>query len=124
MPSIDPLIGLLTPMQRDGARDFAVGSGAVLSASKVRQSLGVMVGELPWRTRFGSKIPGMRFGRSSDAVTSERIRVQAVDALAMWAPSVTIQSVEAERLDTTVVVRVVYREDGVATEASLSLMDQ
>ncbi len=122
--AVDPLIGILTPMQRDGARDFAIGSGPALSVSKVRQALGVQTGELPWRTAFGSKIPGMRFGRGGDAVTAERIRVQAIDALARWAPGVRIQSVEAERLDTTVSVRVVYLDDGVPAVALLSLPEE
>jgi hypothetical protein len=54
---------LLIPFRRDKKRDFAVGSGEALLASKVRQALlteGATArssGELPWRTNFARGWP-------------------------------------------------------------------
>jgi hypothetical protein len=48
--------GILVPFRRDKKRDFATGSGPLLLASKVRQTLLTegttprSSGELPWRT--------------------------------------------------------------------------
>jgi len=107
----DTLIGLLTPLQRDGARDFASGTGDRLSVSKIRQVLGTAMGELPWRTSFGAGIPRLRF-RTNDEVLAEQARVRAVDALAKWAPSVRIESVSVSRDSTTVAIQVFYSDGG------------
>lgn len=121
MPA-EALIGLLTPMQRDGATDFAVGSGALLSVSKIKQVLGTAMGELPWRASFGAGIPRLRF-RTNDALLAEQARVRAIEALAAWAPSVRVTSVTVDREDTTLAIRVIYVEDGEERVASVALAE-
>ena len=62
---------LLIPFRRDKKRDFAVGSGEALLASKVRQALlteGATArssGELPWRTNFGAGLALLRHQRNA-----------------------------------------------------------
>ena len=67
---------LLIPFRRDKKRDFAVGSGEALLASKVRQALlteGATArssGELPWRTNFGAGLALLRHQRNDAALRS------------------------------------------------------
>ena len=77
---------LLIPFRRDKKRDFAVGSGETLLASKVRQALlteGATArssGELPWRTNFGAGLALLRHQRI-DAALKVLARVFVRDAL-------------------------------------------
>jgi hypothetical protein len=72
---------LLIPFRRDKKRDFAVGSGEALLASKVRQALlteGATArssGELPWRTNFGAGLALLRHQRN-DAALKELARLR------------------------------------------------
>lgn len=83
---------LLIPFRRDKKRDFAVGSGEALLASKVRQALlteGATArssGELPWRTNFGAGLALLRHQRN-DAALKELARVYVRDALKRWVPA-------------------------------------
>src|SRR5690606_40483450 len=69
---------LLIPFRRDKKRDFAVGSGEALLASKVRQALlteGATArssGELPWRTNFGAGLALLRHQRNDAALKELR----------------------------------------------------
>lgn len=117
---MDPLIGLLTPLQRDGARDFAVGAGRDLSVSKIRQALGVAQGELPWRTSFGAGLPRLRFQANTE-VTAERARIMAVDALAVWAPSVTVTAVKATKAGASLLIQVTYIADAEERVATIAI---
>ena len=93
---------LLVPFRRDRKRDFAVGSGAELLASKVRQVLLTegatphSTGELPWRTSFGSGLSRLRHQRN-DSVLAELARVYVRDALARWLPDVQLVRLEIEQ---------------------------
>ncbi len=79
--------GLLTPFQRDRKRDFASGEGDDLLASKVEQVLATegstlrSVGELPWRTAFGTPLGVLRHQRN-EVVLGELARIYIRDALA------------------------------------------
>ena len=90
--------GLLRPFRRDKKNDFANATGATLVASAVGQVLGTRassdnrVGELPWRTDFGSLIYLMRF-RNNDGVFKELARTYVQDALQRWEPRARVQSV-------------------------------
>jgi len=94
--------GLLTPFQRDQRSDFASGTGWDLTLSKVAQILGTAgdtettVGELPWRSEFGSGIQLLRH-RNNSEVLGEVARVRFETALARWAPGICVSSVEPVR---------------------------
>lgn len=91
---------LLIPFGRDKKRDFAVGSGEALLASKVRQALLTegatprSSGELPWRTNFGAGLALLRHQRNN-AVLGELARVYVRDALARWLPETEVLDVAA-----------------------------
>jgi hypothetical protein len=94
--------GLLIPFRRDGASDFANGTGGELVRSAVEQVLGTRCagpaneGELPWRSEFGSLIHLARH-RNNDAVLEELVRQWSVDALARWLSSVRVTGCRIER---------------------------
>lgn len=103
--------GLLTPFQRDRKRDFASGEGDDLLASKVEQVLATegstlqSVGELPWRTAFGTPLGVLRHQRN-EVVLGELARVYIRDALARWVPEATLVAVDAESEGGRLVLRV------------------
>jgi len=110
-----PVKGLLTPFQRDRRSDFASGSGWPLAMSKVGQVLGVAgdtettVGELPWRTEFGSGIHLLRH-RNNTGVLSEVARVRFQRALRRWVPGLVVSEVEPVRDGETLTLRVSIAE--------------
>jgi hypothetical protein len=93
--------GLLTPFRRDRKRDFASGEGDDLVASQVEQVLATegstlqSVGELPWRTSFGTPLEVLRHQRTG-LVLQELARVYLRDALARWVPEATLTAVEVQ----------------------------
>ncbi|MCC6875894.1 MAG: hypothetical protein IT378_16420 [Sandaracinaceae bacterium] len=117
---------LLIPFRRDKKRDFAVGSGEALLASKVRQALlteGATArssGELPWRTNFGAALALLRHQRN-DAALKELARVYVRDALKRWVPGAQLVSlaIEQDRLALTLCVRVRDRETSAAADVSI-----
>ena len=106
-----PLTNLLIPFRRDKKRDFAVGSGEGLVASKVRQALLTegatprSSGELPWRTNFGAGLALLRHQRN-DAVLGELAQVYVRDALARWVPGAQFLGVELQQSGPTLTLRV------------------
>ena len=106
---------LLIPFRRDKKRDFAVGSGEALLASKVRQALlteGATTrssGELPWRTSFGAGLALLRHQRN-DAALRELARVYVRDALKRWVPGATLVSLAVEQDGPALTLRVRVRE--------------
>ncbi len=106
---------LLTPFRRDKKRDFAVGSGEALLASKVRQALLTegatprSSGELPWRTNFGAGLALLRHQRN-DAVLGEVAQVYVRDALARWVPGAQLLGVELQQSGPSLSLRVRVRE--------------
>lgn len=106
---------LLTPFRRDKKRDFAVGSGEALLASKVRQALLTegatprSSGELPWRTNFGAGLALLRHQRN-DAVLGELAQVYVRDALARWVPGAQLLGVELQQVGPSLSLRVRVRE--------------
>ena len=106
---------LLIPFRRDKKRDFAVGSGEALLASKVRQALLTegattrSTGELPWRTSFGAGLALLRHQRN-DAALRELARVYVRDALKRWVPGATLVSLAVEQDGPALTLRVRVRE--------------
>lgn len=102
---------LLLPFLRDGKRDLAHGSGAVLLASKVRQVLLTNSaglgggGELAWRTSFGAGLERLRH-RPADETLRELARVAVRDALRRWLPDVELRGVVVEQEGAAVVLRI------------------
>jgi len=111
------LTNLLIPFRRDKKRDFASGTGPDILRSKVLQTLLTQgatprsSGELPWRTAFGAGLELLRHQRS-DAALAELARVQIRDALRRWVPEAELVSVQVQRSDATLELRVRVRESG------------
>lgn len=112
--------GLLAPFQRDRKRDFASGEGDDLLASKVEQVLATegstlrSVGELPWRTAFGTPLGVLRHQRN-EVVLGELARVYIRDALARWVPEATLVAVEVQREGSELRLRVRFSSSTGAT---------
>jgi phage baseplate assembly protein W len=93
--------GLLRPLRRDGKGDFESGDGARLVRAAVGLVLGTVcssdttLGELPWRTEFGSLLMLVRL-RNMGPALGDIARHYIVDALARWIPSVRIRAVEVQ----------------------------
>ena len=111
------LTNLLIPFRRDKKRDFASGTGPDVLRSKVLQTLLTQgatsrsSGELPWRTAFGAGLEILRHQRS-DAALAELARVQIRDALRRWVPEAELVSVNVQRSDAALELRVRVRESG------------
>jgi phage baseplate assembly protein W len=109
--SADKIVGVLLPFRRDRKRDFAMGDGAELVVSKVRQVLGTegaalhSSGELPWRTSFGSALYLLRH-QNNDVVLAELGRMNIRDALRRWLPAVQVVDVTVEALGTSLKLHV------------------
>jgi phage baseplate assembly protein W len=116
---------LLIPFRRDKKRDFAVGSGETLLASKVRQALlteGATArssGELPWRTNFGAGLALLRHQRN-DAALKELAGVYVRDALKRWVPGARLVSLSVEQDGPALTLRVRVRERDVAAAVDVS----
>ncbi len=117
---------LLIPFRRDKKRDFAVGTGPELLASKVRQALLTegssphSSGELPWRTSFGAALLLLRHQRN-DAALQELARVYARDALKRWVPGAQVVSLDAEQQGASLTLRLRVREQHVVTSVDVLL---
>lgn len=117
---------LLVPFRRDKKRDFAVGTGSALLASKVRQALlteGATArssGELPWRTNFGAGLALLRHQRN-DAALKELARVYVRDALKRWVPGAQLVSLTVEQDGPTLTLRVRVRERGQPVSVDIAL---
>ena len=115
---------LLIPFRRDKKRDFAVGSGEALLASKVRQALlteGATArssGELPWRTNFGAGLALLRHQRN-DAALKELARVYVRDALKRWVPGAQLVSLSVEQDGPVVTVTLCNPEHQHAADVSI-----
>lgn len=117
---------LLSPFRRDKKRDFAVGSGEALLASKVRQALLTegatprSSGELPWRTNFGAGLALLRHQRN-DAVLGELAQVYVRDALARWVPGAQLLGVELQQVGPSLSLRVRVREGALVATTEVPL---
>jgi hypothetical protein len=117
---------LLIPFRRDKKRDFAVGSGSELLASKVRQALlteGATArssGELPWRTNFGAGL-GLLRHRANDAVLRELARVYVRDALKRWVPGARLVGLDVQQDGPALVLRVNVRGESARATVDVRL---
>lgn len=91
--------GLIRPFQRDLKNDFANTGGVALVKSAIGQILGTRassdftIGEMPWRTEFGSIVYLLRHQPNTD-VLQELARVYVADALRLWEPRVALRRVD------------------------------
>lgn len=117
---------LTIPLRRDRKRDFAVGSGEALLASKVRQALltegatGRTAGELPWRTTFGAALALLRHQRN-DAALQELARVYVRDALRRWVPSAQLLALTVMQEGPIISLHVRVQEAEVTASVEVSL---
>lgn len=113
--------GVTRPFRRDRKNDFASDNSFGLLAANIGQILGTIAssantaGELPWRTEFGSLLHILRL-RNNDSGLAEEAKAYVADALHRWEPRVQITSVQIERQDTTLVIRVRWRPRAQGTD--------
>lgn len=90
--------GILRPFRRGQNGDFEVGEGERLVRAAVGLVLGTVcasretLGELPWRTEFGSLLALIRLQNNSTAL-QQLAREYIVDALRKWVPAARITDV-------------------------------
>jgi phage baseplate assembly protein W len=91
---------VVRPFVRDGKSDVASREGVALILRNVGQVLGTqcsneagtLVGEVPWRPRFGSLLYALRH-RNLDQTTQELAKVFVAEALARWEPRAQLRAV-------------------------------
>jgi phage baseplate assembly protein W len=115
--------GLLLPFRRTSSNDFLAGGGEALIRAAVRQILGTVRGELPWRPRFGAGLWNLRHLRNSEALP-ELARIAIQDSLRRWEPRVEVVEVTAapiqKGMENQISLSLVYRFSGAKAE-SISL---
>lgn len=95
-------VGLILPFQRDGRGDFANGLDEATTNSEIEMVLTTVadapkaVGELPWRTAFGSGLHRLRF-MPNDIGTVEIARSMIRDAFQAWLPELLFRDVSTQR---------------------------
>ncbi len=107
--------GILRPFQRDQKNDFATGSGARIFAARIGQILGtksdtpMSVGELPWRTNFGSRLHILRHLKNSESL-EQLAHAYVVEALKRWEPSIVVSDTRIDRttIPRTLIIVVKY----------------
>ncbi len=106
--------GLLAPLARDGKGDFKSGSGLDLIGSSVFTILGTIassdftLGELPWRTEFGSLLTQLRH-RNNDAILREFADALSVQALQRQEPRVAVTRTDTVSEENVLSIRVKTR---------------
>ena len=94
---IDPLdhfgTGIATPF-RIGASGIQTSSGVEKVLMCVAQTIGTPTAKLPWRCKFGTRIPRLRHMNNSNGLQT-LARVDIGDALRLWEPRVRLSKVLA-----------------------------
>ena len=97
MPTNSP--ALLRPFQRDQKNDFANDAGDAIRISRLGQVLGTRCdsamgpGELPWNTKFGSRLHLLRHRNITDGTPALALEY-AREAVEAWEPGERITRVE------------------------------
>jgi phage baseplate assembly protein W len=60
--------GLITPFRRLGSADFMSTSGPELVRSSIRQIVGIQMGEIKWRPKFGQRTGKLKNKPNTEAV--------------------------------------------------------
>jgi phage baseplate assembly protein W len=94
--------GIRRPFMRDQKNDLATAEGIDLIKANIGQVLGTKgpttraVGELPWRTEFGSRLHLLRHSNNTDA-SNAFASVAVQDAVQTWEPRARITSTKIEK---------------------------
>ena len=112
-------MNLRFPFYRDKTRDFATAEGEDLLLSQLRLTLGVMssgpksLGELPWRTNFGSLLQQVR-NKNNTSEVQALAEVYVRNALDRWM-SGTTATVTVQRVNDVMLLRVEAKRGKVKT---------
>ncbi len=115
--------GLVAPLRRDGKGDFKSASGLELIGSSVFTILGTIaqsdftLGELPWRTEFGSLLTQLRH-RNNDAIQREFADALSIQALKEQEPRIAVTSTDIVSEENQLTVKVKTRIIGFNVEAN------
>lgn len=83
--------GLALPLRRENGR-FVTVSGPEKVMQCVEQIIGTPIGKLPWRGRFGCRIPRLR--HMNNRMLNGLARVDVADALQRWEPRFLLHGVQ------------------------------
>jgi phage baseplate assembly protein W len=83
--------GLARPFRRDKT-GFVTVSGRAKVLQGVEQVIGTSVGKLPWRCKFGCRVPRLRHMNNNQQLKN-LARVDISDALQAWEPRCRVKSV-------------------------------
>jgi phage baseplate assembly protein W len=107
---------LLVPFRRDGAQDFANGTGLDVVRSSIRTILGTLNagpntgGEVPFNQDLGTQLPTLRHSNINDPRTHNMAVFYVVEAIKKNEPRVLVREVNiSKRPDTRrIVIRLRY----------------
>lgn len=104
------MAGILAPLRRDQARDFASADNdsPEMVRAKVLQLLGTKEGELAWRTNFGVRLDDLRH-QSNTIVIEELAKYRIREGFARWfrGERFRIRSLKSRREGTTLFLELV-----------------
>jgi len=121
------MAGLLAPLRRDQARDFASGDNASpeVVRAKVLQLLGTRRGEMPWRTSFGARLDVLRHQSNTTVLEALAKYIIRFEGFRVWLRDIDLRSIKSRRegsslyLELVVSAQVQGREQDVRVEVSL-----
>lgn len=119
--------GLILPFDRNGISDFANATGRALISSAIQQVVATRatsaheIGEVPWRSAFGSVIHLARH-QNNTIVLEESVRQWVLDSFARWLSFVRATDIRIARVkdpdgnETIMVVRIAWIVPGTGGE--------
>ena len=107
--------GIVRPFRRTARGDFANDCGEILVRSDLGQLLGIVLGEVPWRTGLGTRIYQLRHRANTQAL-GELARVEIEEAIRKYEPRVALLDVSADPIqvgtENRIELRIRYRIGG------------
>jgi hypothetical protein len=108
--------GIKVPFEINKERGAPViAEGNALFNSSIQMILKTTPGERPYRPSFGSWLRRMVFANMSEGAAFQSA-AEAKRALTVWEPRITVQDILFELTDNAVLLTVVYRPNGGASQ--------
>ena len=108
--------GIRSPFEISKTRGSPViVEGNALFDSSIRTILRTIPGERPFRPTFGSWLSLMLFANMTEGAAFQAA-AEAKRALKIWEPRITVQDILFELTDNAILLSVIYRPNGGATQ--------
>lgn len=108
--------GIRSPLEISKTRGSPViVEGNALFDSSIRTILRTIPGERPFRPSFGSWLPLMLFANITEGAAFQAAS-EAKRALKLWERRITVQDILFELTDNAILLSVIYRPNGGATQ--------